>query len=258
MKYLPRNKLRGGYGKKALLLVLIFIFGAIVLSLFDNLITKAVAPLWRGENKFSRNLANIGEFFKTREVLRRENIALKERVSSLELSLAGLSLLEAQRDNLSALLGRKAELGGITVAVLTHPPQSPYDLLVVDAGEREGVLTGSRVSLPEGPEVGVVTQVFPSFSRVKLLSSAGEKVPAVLERHDIPVELEGRGGGNFQLLLPRETAVEIGDRILSSSLRGELLAIVEDVTLEPTDSFKEVLARSPANIFRVRYLVIRP
>ena len=63
--------------------------------------------------------------------------------------------------------------------------------------------------------------------------------------------------GNFQIEVPRETVVERGDRVLSADIFLHLVAVVEDVSVEPTDSFKEVLARSPANIFNIRYVIIR-
>ncbi len=240
------------------MLAVVFIAAAFVLSLFDNALTHAVSPLWRGENRLSRSLAHIGDIFKTNSTLRKENAALEEKVSSLELAVSASALLASENERLLSLLGRTVDAGGVTAAVLTHPPQSPYDLIVVDAGAQEGIVAGSKAYLPEGPEVGAVTQVFPGFSRVKLLSTAGEKTQAVLERSEIPVELEGRGGGNFKIVLPRETEVQIGDRILSGSLHPHLVATVEEVNLEPTDSFKEVLAASPANIFSVRFLIIRP
>lgn len=236
----------------------IFIIGAGVFALFDNLIITAVSPLWRAENSFSRSLSNIGTFFKTRDGLISENATFKDRLASLELELSASSLRQSENERLLELLGRHSEAGGIAVSVLTHPPQSPYDLLVVDAGERENVILGARAFLPEGPEVGVVTQVSPSFSRVKLLSTSGEKTQAVLERNQVGVMLEGMGGGNFKIILPRETAVEVGDKVLSANLQSSLLAIVEEVNLEATDSFKEVLARSPVNIFTIRLLTIRP
>lgn len=258
MKYLPRNRVRGGYSKRAVLLGAIFLIGAGMFTLLDNFIITAVSPLWRAENSFSRSLSSISAFFKTREDLINENSTLKDRLASLELELSASSLRQSENERLLELLGRHSEAGGIAVSVLTHPPQSPYDLLVVDAGERESVLLGARAFLPEGPEVGVVTQVSPSFSRVKLLSTSGEKTQAVLERHQVVVTLEGMGGGNFKIILPRETEVEVGDKVLSANLQSSLLAIVEEVNLEATDSFKEVFARGPVNVFTIRFLTIRP
>ena len=142
--------------------------------------------------------------------------------------------------------------------MLTRPPQSPYDLIITDAGEHEHVVIGSRVRLLEGSEIGVVSEVESHFSRVKLFSTSGEKTNAVLERSQIPVVLEGVGGGNFRISVPRDVAVVVGDRILSSALDASLLAVVADIKVTATDSFKEVLARSPANIFSIRFVSISP
>lgn len=176
----------------------------------------------------------------------------------MELELSALSLASAENERLLALLGRSARQGAITSAVLTYPPQSPYDLLIIDAGTRDGVSAGASVALPEGPELGVVEEVMENFSRVKLFSTSGEKVQAVLERTQTPVELLGTGGGNFKIVVPRDTAVEIGDRVLSARLDAALLAVVEEVSLEATDSFKEILAKSPINIFSVRFVTVLP
>ena len=249
MNYLPRSRNRTEYKKKLGFLAGLFIVGALLFSLFDSFIISAISPLWRAENAFSRSLGKTLDYFHTQNSLVRDNESLKERITSLELSLMAESPLTTTF---------KAEGGEIRGAVLTHPPQSPYDVLIVDVGSRDGVVLGALAGLPEGPELGVVSEVFRSNSKIKLFSAPGEKTNAVLERHQVVVVLEGAGAGNFKLSLPRETEVVVGDRILSPSRAGALMAVVEEVNLSPTDPFKEVLARSPANIFSIRFITILP
>jgi len=143
-------------------------------------------------------------------------------------------------------------------SVLTRPPQTPYDVIVIDAGLNESITIGSEVSLPEGPILGVVSEVFSKSAKVKLFSASGEETNAVLERNNVPVILIGIGGGNFRLALPRDIAIEKGDRILSSDIASRPLATVADVSVRPTDSFKEVLAKSPTNIFALRFVFVAP
>src|SRR5688572_30706813 len=118
MKYLPKSRVRGGRGKKILFLLAIFLIGVLLFSFFDNLITRIASPLWRGENRVSRTLSNVGEYFHTRGTLIEENIALKARVASLELELSALSLSQAETERLLSLLGRHTRSGGVTVSVL--------------------------------------------------------------------------------------------------------------------------------------------
>ncbi len=140
--------------------------------------------------------------------------------------------------------------------VLSRPPQTPYDVVIVDIGNDSSVAVGHQVLLPEGLPVGKVSEILGSQAKVKLFSAVGEETQATLERHNVPVSLRGAGGGNFTINLPRDVAVEKEDRIISSE--SSLLAVVEDITIRPTDSFKEVLAKSPTNIFSLRFVIIKP
>jgi cell shape-determining protein MreC len=256
MSYLPRNRTKSLRSRKALMLLVLFLLLGGFLLFLDAPILSGVSRLWRAESQLTGAAGEGLGYWRTKGALIKENESLKEKVLSMELALSSLSLASAENERLLALLGRSGRSGAITAGVLTYPPQSPYDLLIIDAGTNEGVNTGASVSLPEGPGLGVVEEALENFSRVKLYSTSGEKTQAVLERTQTPVELLGSGGGNFKVIVPRDTAVEVGDRILSPNLDAALLAVVEEVSLEATDSFKEIYAKSPTNIFSVRFVTI--
>ncbi|MDO8565523.1 MAG: rod shape-determining protein MreC [bacterium] len=257
MKYLPKSRSRHPYRRSLGILATVFVTGAILFYLLDSLIITVVAPAWRMENMVARKFSELSGFFHTQTFLLAENARQKERLASLEIELSSVSASREQENHLLALLGRDTESLGITAAVLTHPPQTPYDILTIDAGEKDGVTLGALVILPEGSAVGEVLEVFGGLSKIKLFTSSGMKTNAVLERNNMPVVLEGTGAGNFRVVVPRDTAVEIGDKILSADLSARLVGIVEDSTFEPTASFQEVLARSPANIFNLRFVLIK-
>ncbi|MDO8471253.1 MAG: rod shape-determining protein MreC [bacterium] len=227
--YLPKNRLRRPYLRRIFVLVAIFISGAIILSFFNAAIISIVSPIWKVKNVIT---TGNGVLFIPKEQTQ-ENILLE-------------------------LLGRKQESNIVVAAVLTHPPQTPYDVIIIDAGSNESITVGSQVSLPEGPILGVVSEIFPKNAKVKLFSASGEETNAILERNNVPVTLIGTGGGNFRLALPRDIAIEKGDRILSPNIVSRPLATVADVSVRPTDSFKEVLAKSPTNIFTLRFVFVTP
>lgn len=238
-------------------LITIFIVGALFFSLFDKPLLTLISPVWTGRNAVSESISGIIDMLSTQKALVKENITLRERIRSLELeNLSGRAAI-SREETLLLSLGRIASGDTVMATVLSRPPDTPYDVLIIDAGEREGVEIGQRVSLPEGGLLGHVEEVLPRSSRVRLPTSNGEKSNAILERGGMPVILEGIGGGSFKLILPRDTLVEVGDRIFSPYTEAGLVGIVESVELRPTDSFKEVLARSPANIQLVRYVIIR-
>ena len=82
-------------------------------------------------------------------------------------------------------------------------------------------------------------------------------MPATLERNNVPVEIVGLGSGNFKIKVPRDVSVEKEDKIFFNN-SDDLMAIVEDVTMKPTDSFKDILAKSPTNVFTIELLLIEP
>ncbi|MDO8424223.1 MAG: rod shape-determining protein MreC [bacterium] len=258
MNYLPKNRSRNTRYRIALSLAAVFILSATTFYFLSGVIISAASPLWIVENRVTRSLASGVEIFRSRQALLSENTRLKDRLSSLELELSSRPPAQEENNALLELLGRRAESGGIAASVLVRPPQTPYDIILIDAGQNDGVTLGSEVTLAEGPVLGKVSELFPGSAKARLFSSAGEKTNAVLERSGLAITLEGAGGGNFKVVVPRETPVEMGDRILSADIFSRLLAVVEEVEIEQTDSFKRVLARGPVNLFNMRFVIIRP
>lgn len=258
MNYPQRNKGRHSFLKPALFLVAIFLVGFIVFTFAGGVISTVVSPLWRGENAVAGKLGFVGNFFKFKSSLIDENESLKERVRILELEIASRPSDIESGGDLGALLGRRLETGSIVSTALVVPPQTLYDIVIIDAGSNDGVEIGSIARMTEGPILGTVFEVHHNSAKVKLYTTPGEKTAAVLERHGVPVTIEGVGGGNFRVMVSRETEVEVGDRILSADVSSQLLAVVGRVHMETTDAFKDVYARSPINVFSLHYILIQP
>lgn len=258
VNYLSKNRSRQSYSKLLLVLMMVFISGVILFSLFGSTIINVLSPIWRAENVVMRNLRSLTTYFLTQQSLVKENTFLKEKVSSLETEISSLNKKQNQIENLLTLLGQRQETSMITGAVLTHPPQTPYDIVIIDAGSNDSVTLGSKVFLPEGPILGTVSEVTSKWSKVKLFSAVGTETNAILERNNVPVVLVGLGAGNFKLILPRDVAIEKGDRLLSPDLARHLLAVVDSVSTRSTDSFKDILVKSPVNMFTFQFVFITP
>jgi len=243
--FLPRNRRRNS--RRELIVVGIVLIVAIgAFSIFGNLLTGVFAPLWRSTLYTRTGLRNVVESLRSKDALMAENAALKDKLAADDELIVSLRALVSSRDELISKFGR-IPAGSIPAGVLVHPPETPYDILIVDAGENVGVRQGSAVFTPEGMMIGLVSDVFSRTARVKLYSSAGERTDAVLERGQAAVTLVGRGGGAMSFTLPRDAAVVAGDRVLSPRLEAPLIGVVVDVEASPTDSFKTVLVRSPIN-----------
>lgn len=256
--YPLRSRTRRGHTRRNIIITLLVLFiGAGVFTLFGGALRGVVAPLWQGQNILTRGAHNLLGWFYTKDHLIRENEALREMLVSRDVELISLRSVKESEGRLLSMLGRTSPYKVVLATVLVRPPETPYDILVIDAGERDGVRVGDEVVLPEGPSLGTVSDVSGSTSEVRLYTSSGVETSAILERHEIPVTLTGQGGGNFRITMPRDVEVEEGDRILSVGLPSELLAVVGKINMTPTDSFKEVLARGASNIFTLRYIIVQ-
>jgi len=263
--FLSRNKPKRIYFKHVFVVVLIFVFGSIFFSLFSGSLIRVLTPIWRGENIIARGFQNLFLFVHSKDSLIKENQNLREKIVADELLLVSMRTSTENQDSLLRNFGRVSIKNGINATVLVHPPETPYDVLVIDAGSFDGVEVGQEVSLAMnsasgfiGPKIGIITEVFKKNSRVKLFSASGEKTNAILERNSIPVVLLGRGGGNFEFTLPREAEISVGDKILSSDISRVLVGVVKDVEMSATDSFKKILVISAANIYTENFVTVLP
>lgn len=242
----------------AIVVLALFVLGAILVPYTRGMALRLATPVWQGRNFVSTNLRGFFSFFSSRTALVEENRLLRERLDSQEKLLVSFRADDSSRASLALELGRAEGGEGVVAGVLVRPPETPFDTLVIDAGTSEGIQSGELVTLVEGPAIGRVFQTFSHTSQVILYSTHNEKTDALLERNTVPVTLVGRGGGNFELILSRETGVEIGDRILTLGVEPRLLAVVQDVEISPTDAFKRVLALTPGSIASLRFVKVRP
>jgi cell shape-determining protein MreC len=258
-----RNKQRTPYNRRILIVVFIFVVGAIFFSLSAGGFIRIFSPIWSGENAFGRVIRDTYLFVETKNALIKQNQYLLDRINADEVLLASNGTAVGNQNKLLENLGRTPNRKGITAAILVHPPETPYDILIIDIGSDNGVVVGQEVSLPanpasdgQEPKVGVVSEVYKKQSRVELFSASGEKTNAVLERNSVPVVLLGRGGGNFEFSLPRDASVVVGDKILSADINHVLIGVVGDVEMEATDSFKKVLVVSVLNIYTENFVTV--
>ena len=243
--------------KRFVYVFLVLVFGVILISLLRTPVLSIFAPLWRSENMMALGLRNFSQMIRSKDALVRENLDLHQKLASYEILKKTASSLQSTEEELLSLFGRNFSLGSIVATVLVHPPETTYDVLVIDAGSSDGIKQGGKVFLPEGGVIGIISEVEENQSKVSLYSGSGIETNAYLERGNISIKLAGRGGGSFKLLLPRDVEIEVGDRVLLPSIRNELVGVVVEIVLAPTDSTKHVLVEGLANVNSLRFVVVR-
>lgn len=218
-------------------------------------------PMWGAERNISAVWGSFMVRMSDKDVLAKENDDLRAKIAVLKEEHAEYDALAEENTTLKEVLGRHEGARVVLAGVLVKPNISPYDVFVVDAGANQGVREGDMVLFSGGASAGRVVEVFGESAKVRLFSSNGEATDAVLLPAGIALPLLGRGGGNFELELPRDVEVTKGDRLVLPGLNTLLLGVVQSISGESSDSFKKVLVRGPANIFtatRVEILLSAP
>ncbi|MBI4120691.1 MAG: rod shape-determining protein MreC [Parcubacteria group bacterium] len=241
---------------------LIVLLGAFsTLSFFEEQFSRAVhaltSPLWKGQSALAGKVGDILSAVESKHSLRKENTRLLDEMNRLKAEMLSLALLKKENDELRGHLGVERREQDVTLAfVLVRPNRSPYDTLLIDKGEEDGLKIGSLVSAPGGVAIGTVTSVSRQTAKVVLFSSPGEKSVVEIGASTLRVDATGQGGGNFEAKLPRGIEVHKGD--LVSLIRGKriILGVVEAIQAKPADSFQILLFKLPVNIYELEWVEI--
>jgi cell shape-determining protein MreC len=240
-----------------LLLVILFYFRTSVFRGLSYVSGKIFYPALVLENNSGTKFSNIGAYFAFKSSLSAQNEALLSKVSESEAKMLNYDLLRAENESLKEILGRKKdERKMVLSAILAKPNQSAYDTLVIDAGENEGIKAGNTVFALGDIPIGRVGEVMPDNSKIILFSSAGEKTQAIIGGNNVFYELTGRGGGNFEMILPRDITVQAGEQAVMPGIYPYVLAKAETTISDPRDPFTKALFVSPVNIQELRFVEI--
>lgn len=218
------------------------------LFLFSN-------PIWTLQNNISNS--NFFQYFRSKSSLIDEKTILEQKLFLIGGSLSLNNILQEENDLLKSLLGRQdTNLPTVLAVVLAKPPQTIYDLLIIDIGSNKGIKVGDKVMATGHVYIGEVEEVFLSSAKVRLYSSPGYKLSVVLGQNAISVEAIGLGGGNFHILLPKEIEVVEGDGITIPAINTNIFGIIEKINYFDRDSFQTVLFKSPVNISELRFVEV--
>ncbi|MDD5721191.1 MAG: rod shape-determining protein MreC [Candidatus Pacebacteria bacterium] len=209
-----------------------------------------------GQN-IGQKFNNIGSYFVSKNSLSLENQNLKDQISASAADRANYDSVVAENVSLKETLGRKDPKVNIVLsAILAKPNQSLYDTLLIDAGTAQGIKTGDIVFALGNIPIGRVDLVYDNSSKIILFSNPGEKTQAVVSSKNIFMELVGRGGGNFEMILPRDFVLQKGDQIVMPGITPNVLAIAQTIISDPRDPFIKALLVSPVNVQELKFVEV--
>lgn len=266
-KKLKRKKL-SYIASLAVVFVILFYFRAGIFNGLSHVSSVVFHPFLTAGNGTFDKLSNIPSFFVSKNSLTQEIEDLKTQLGEIQAQMSNYDSILDENTKLKEILGRKNEKVQMTLAaILMKPNQSPYDTLVIDAGTKQGIEIGDKVFAKGDIPIGRVELVYASSAKVVLFSNSGEKTNVVISlghspageagvAKDIFMEIIGRGGGNFEMILPRDVTLQKGDQAVLPGINPYVVATVETIISDPRDSFQKALLVSPVNIQELKFVQV--
>lgn len=263
MIYLQPHRRPGGRVARTISVIVILIIVASVMAIvfiphiFSGIFISIARPFWHTE--FSVKSGSL----KSPEQLLAENEELRRQIMNMEHRMGEVRFLEQKNIELESLIGHFVgtttdEHGSSRVllgAVLIRPPLSPYDELIIDIGEDDGVSLGDFVYASD-ILIGSISTVNRNTSRVRLFSSPGEKHQVIIGVDGFATTAIGKGGGQYQAQISRETSISEGDLVINSSSDNMPFGHISSIIRDQTQPFVTVLFSLPANLYQVRWVTV--
>ena len=161
--------------------------------------------------------------------------------------------------SLKEILGRKDPKATMVLgAILSKPNQSPYDTLIIDAGTAQGIKVADIVFADGAVPIGRVAEANANSSKVILFSNPGESTEVTVSGQSTSVQLVGRGGGNFEISLPKDSALAQGTQVTLPGINDYVIAITQTTISDPRDPLSKALLTSPVNIQNLKFVEVAP
>jgi len=241
----------------AFFIFIIFLFRTTIFGSLSNTSSSIFRPVLVFGNNVGGEISNINSIFHNRKSLMLENESLKSEILQSQADRANYISVLDENNKLKEILGRKNwSVNLILGNILSKKNQSVYSSLIIDIGLDQGLFVGERVFAFGNIPIGRIAEVDANSSKVILFSSPGEKTEAIINGKNIFMEVVGRGGGNFEMILPRDFVIDIGTEIVLPGATPYVLGTVATIISDPHDAFQKALLASPVNIQELKFVQV--
>ena len=251
-----KNRLIVGGIVFVLLLIMVMFFSSRAIKNTRSRGELVTVPLWRLDKRVSLIGKDLYYYFTSRNTLESYVTDLKNQVQNLESANAELQVLKDENTKLKNQMLRSETQQRILSTILVKPNRTPYDTIIVDAGSAEGVVAGSKVYANGNTLIGTVADVSTHTAHITLFSTPGQQTEGVVIGSDITVTLTGRGGGAFEIDVPREVVLPEGNVVTNVATFSNPIAIVGTQISSDRDAIKKILAKTPVNIQELKWVEI--
>lgn len=249
--------------KRRKILLLILAFSLLLLSLrgpvsntLGGIFAVLGKPFWFIRDEVVIKYQSVATALTSKASLEAENNHLKDVLDEVALGAYSRDELRVENDNLKAMLGRQTEYTYTLARILSAPPVSSYDTLLLDAGEDQGVFVGMQAFSQGDFKVGEVSRVWGRTALVALYSTPNTQLSVTIGSSSIPAIAWGLGGGNLRIILPRGVKVVVGDLVSIPALSPQYAGTVDAIDRPEGSSLEAIYVRLPFDLYKEKWLYL--
>lgn len=197
---------------------------------FDRPVVLIVTPIAKGIVAVRERIGTIVHRYFFLVGLERENERLRSEIDQYRGKEIFVREMEKENERLRRLLDLQSQRPGEWMAarVVSYPPISPYQVLTINRGSRDGIRRRAPVVAFDGL-VGQVSRVFGNYSQVLLITDPTSAVDGRIENTDSRGLVVGKAMkltlkrdlfiGSFEYL-NQSTVIDDGAHVVTSGLDG--------------------------------------
>lgn len=216
---------------------------------FRYIVIGAVKPFISMKDLSVNLVSGVFDKFENSGELSKENHFLSERVRELEARVKIMQDFPGKHDPVR---------NSITAQVINVPPSAPFDGVLINRGENDGIKKEMKVVLAGGIFVGYVEEVFPNYSRVRLLSSFDDMAQVFLGKTTSMIMARGMGAGMISFELPRDFPINEGDGFFVFSDQPLLAGFIERIKQSDSSPIIDATGVLPFNLNNIGEVYLVP
>ena len=252
--YLHNDK---GHGIQKYLIPIIIAFvvlygGREILGKVSALVT---IPLYSVRHYFEESSGTIPIFFRSRIELANEIKTLTQKISENQGKDATLLYLSRENEELRLMLHASSS-PRIGAAVISRPPYTPYDIMIINKGSAEGIVLNAPVYFGNEQAIGYVSNTFLHDAQVTLFSSPNVESIVYIFGPNIFTTAYGEGGGIIRLSVPQGIIIEKGNVVILPSLPSGVLGAIDDIQSIPTEPEQNAYIAFDASLQSIRLVSV--
>ncbi len=219
----------------------VYVAGALVMAPINGVKT------WLAESS-----ASLPQYLRNRSVLVDELQVLEQQLADRGGDRFTTDLLAKENAELRGLLGDSGD-ERILAGVIGRPNALPYDMLLIDQGERDGIAPGAPVYIGDRTVIGFVQSVAERTSLVTLITTPDFSSTVYVLGPDIFTTAVGMGGGQLRVGIPQGIIVKEGDLVILPSITSGVYGAVSHIEMIPSqpEQYAYVAPRTPIGSLRL-------